>query len=81
MPATATGEQGKTMKHLVIASMISLITLAGPMATQPWADDAHHPEKAASSKKASKPTQKKPATKANKSKQGEMRPGLSVRRG
>ncbi len=69
------------MKRLVIASMISLFALAGPLATQPWANDAHHPEKAAGSKKPAKAKQKKPAANTQKSKQGETRLGLDVWRG
>jgi hypothetical protein len=70
----------RPMRRLAIVSMISLIAFAGTMATQPSADDAHHPEKAANSKKPAKANQKKPATKTNKSKQGEVQPGLDVRR-
>jgi hypothetical protein len=72
-------KKGTTMKRLVLASIISLVALAGPLATQPWANDAHHPEKAGSSKTApAKAKQKKPATKAEKPKQGETRLGLQV---
>jgi hypothetical protein len=71
------------MKRLVLASIISLAVLAGPLASEPWANDAHHPEKAASSKKPpAKAKQKKPAAKpAKKPKQGETRLGLDVHRG
>jgi hypothetical protein len=64
------------MKHLAVTLLVALIALAGPLTTQPWADDAHHPEKAAKAKKPSKarskPTQKKPAVKSNTSKQSEI---------
>jgi hypothetical protein len=71
------------MKRLVLASIISLAVLAGPLATQPWANDAHHPEKAASGKKPPAKVKKKtPVTKpAKKSKQSEARPGWAVARG
>jgi hypothetical protein len=71
------------MKCLVLASIISLAALAGPLATQPWADDAHHPDKAATSKKPpAKAKQKKPATKpAKKPKRGQTRLGPDVHRG
>ena len=43
-----------SMKRVTFAFMVGLIALAGPMATQPWADDAHHPETAAKAKKPGK---------------------------
>jgi len=64
------------MKRLIVASMIALIGLAGPIATQLRADDAHHPEKAAKAKKSTKtkakPQKRKPAEKTSESKQGEV---------
>lgn len=63
------------MKRLIIASMIALIGLAGPIATQLRADDAHHPEKAGKAKKATKTKtkpQKRKAEKTSESKQGEV---------
>ena len=65
------------MKPLIITSMIALIALAGPLETQLWANDAHHPEKSAKAKKStttkSKQQQKKkPAAKSNKSDQSEI---------
>ncbi|MBX9591225.1 MAG: hypothetical protein K2X43_18205 [Hyphomonadaceae bacterium] len=73
------------MQHLIITSMIALIALAGPLGTQLRANDAHHPEKTAKAKKstATKPKQqpkKKPAAKANKSNQSEMRSGSEARK-
>ena len=69
--------KGMSMKRLTVAFMVGLIALAGPMTAQPWADDAHHPEKAAKAKKPSKARpkqpQKKPAVKPAKSKQSEIR--------
>jgi hypothetical protein len=64
------------MNRLTIACMVGLITLAGPMTAQPWADDAHHPEKSAKAKKTKarpQTPQKKPAVKSNTSKQSEIR--------
>jgi hypothetical protein len=71
------------MKPLIIASVIALIALAGPLGTL-RADDAHHPEKSA---KAKKPTttkskqqrKRKPAVKSNKSDQSEISPGARAR--
>jgi hypothetical protein len=64
------------MKHLVVMFVVALLALAGPATTQPWADDAHHPEKAAKAKKPgkarSKQPQKKPAVKPATSKQSEI---------
>jgi hypothetical protein len=72
-------KKGTIMKLLVLASIISLAVLAGPLSTRPWANDAHHPEKAASSKKSpGKAKQKKPT---KKPKQGETRLDLDVHRG
>jgi Cu/Ag efflux protein CusF len=71
------------MKRLIITSMIALIALAGPIATQLQANDAHHPEKTAKAKtfaKAKTKQQKKPATKTDKSKQGETRFGPQERK-
>jgi hypothetical protein len=69
------------MKRLILVSIISLAVLAGPLATQPWANDAHHPMKAGSSKKPAKAEQKKPATKAKKPKQSELQLRPEMRRG
>lgn len=71
------------MKRLIIMSTIALIALGGPITTQLWADDAHHPEKAAKSKKAAKAKpkqqqQKKPADRTDNSKQSEIRRGPEV---
>ena len=70
------------MKRLIIMSTIVLIALGGPITTQLWADDAHHPEKAAKTKKAAKAKpkqqQKKPADRTDKSKQSEIRRGSEV---
>lgn len=62
------------MKSLIIISAIALIALAGPLATQLSANDAHHPEKSAKAKKSTttksktQPQQKKkPTAKSNKS--------------
>ena len=63
------------MKRLIAISMIALIAVAVPVATQLRADDAHHPEKAAKAKKSTKAKtkeQKKPAVKTDQLKQGEM---------
>jgi hypothetical protein len=64
------------MKHLVVIVMVALLALAGPATPQPWADDAHHPEKAAKAKKPGKARpkqpQKRPAVKPATSKQSEM---------
>ena len=53
--------------------LLALLALAGPATLQPWADDAHHPEKAATAKKPGKARpkapQKKPAVKPDTSKQ------------
>ena len=61
------------MKYLVVIFGVALLALAGPATTQPWADDAHHPEKAAKAKKPGKARpkqpQKKPAVKPDTSKQ------------
>ena len=71
------------MKPLIIASMIALIALAGPLGTL-RADDAHHPEKSAKAKKSTakkskQPAKKKPAVKTNKSNQSELSPGARAR--
>jgi hypothetical protein len=64
------------MKHLVVMFVVALLALAGPATTQPWADDAHHPEKAAKAKKPGKARpkqpQRKPAVKPATSKQSEI---------
>jgi hypothetical protein len=66
-----------SMKRLTVAFMVGLIALSGPMTSRPWADDAHHPEKAAKAKKPGKARpkqpQKRPAVKPGKSKQSEFR--------
>jgi hypothetical protein len=63
------------MKRVTVACMVGLIALAGPLTAQPWADDAHHPEKAAKAQKPGKARQRqpqtKPAVKSNKSKRTE----------
>jgi len=65
------------VKHLVVIFVVALLALAGPATTQPWADDAHHPEKAAKAKKPGKARpkqpQKRPAVKADTPKQGVLR--------
>lgn len=73
------------MKTLVVTFMVALVAMAGPFTTRPWANDAHHPEKAASAKKSGKKADKKsgkvkprqpqeePAVKPGKSKQSEVR--------
>jgi hypothetical protein len=70
------------MKRLILASTIVLIVAAGPIATQLWAVDAHHPEKAAKAKKSTKAKTKKkqPVTKADRSKESGMRFGLEARK-
>jgi hypothetical protein len=72
------------MKGLIIASMVALIALGGPLGTQLRADDAHHPEKSAKAKKSTttKPKQqkKKPAVKTDKSSQSEIWPASRVRK-
>ena len=64
------------MKHLVVILVVALLALAGPATLQPWADDAHHPEKATKAKKPgkarSKQPQKRPAVKPETSKQSEL---------
>ena len=65
------------MKYLVVIFVVALLALAGPATTQPWADDAHHPEKAAKAKKPgkarAKQPQKRPAVKPDTPKQSELR--------
>jgi Ni/Co efflux regulator RcnB len=70
------------MKRLIITSIAALIVAAGPMTQQLWANDAHHPEKAAKGKKSTKAKtkQKQPAAKSDKSKEGEMRSGRQARK-
>ena len=67
------------MRYLLIAAAIALIALAGPLATQSRAVEAHHPEKTAKAKasKATKAKQqkRKPAAKSDKAKQSEMELG------
>lgn len=64
------------MKYLVVIFVVALLALAGPATTKPWADDAHHPEKAAKAKKPgkarAKQQQKRPAVKPDTSKQSEI---------
>jgi hypothetical protein len=65
------------VKSLIITCTIVLIAFAGPFGTQPRADDAHHPEKAAKVKKptATKPKrQKKPPVRTEKSSQSDRWP-------
>jgi hypothetical protein len=66
-------EEGRSMKHPVVVLGVALLALVGPATMQPWADDAHHPEKAAKAKKPGKARpkqpQKKPAVKPDTSKQ------------
>jgi hypothetical protein len=67
------------MKPVIIFTTTALIALAGPIAIQSQANDAHHPEKAASKKVTKtkpKQQQKKPAEKTGKSQQqGELSVG------
>jgi hypothetical protein len=69
-------QEGRSMKHLVVIFVVALLALTGPATTQPWADDAHHPEKAAKAKKPGKARpkqpQKRPAVKPDRSKQSEI---------
>jgi hypothetical protein len=71
------------MNRLIIGSMLALIVLAGPIATELRAEDAHHPAKAAKAKKSAKAKleqpRKKPAVKAGKAKQSETRVGPAAR--
>ena len=64
------------MKHLVVIFVVVLLALAGPATMDPWADDAHHPEKAAKAKKPGKARpkqpQKRPAVKPATSKKREI---------
>jgi hypothetical protein len=65
-------EEGSSMKHPIVIFVVAVVALAGPATTQPQADDAHHPEKAAKAKKpgnARPQPQKRPAVKPDASKQ------------
>ena len=68
------------MRYLIIISTIVLVALAGPLATQSRAVEAHHPEKTAKAKasKATKAKQqkRKPAAKSEKAKQSKIAPGV-----
>jgi hypothetical protein len=72
------------MKRLVVTSIVAIVLAFGPIATQLWANDAHHPEKAAKAKKSAKTKtktkQKQPAAKTDKSKEGKMRFGPQARK-